>query len=146
MPLGVNPQLYGQLPSITTPPPMPPVGPMGGEGGGQDLSQLMAMMSQMGDGLGAASGGMGQLTPFLAGIGAQNFLAQITKFLKTITTIGTRGDKSVRVPMQANVGPMDQMAMQRLRTQQAGPPPGAMPHPGPASLPIGMPPMGPGGF
>lgn len=79
---------------------------------------------------------MDMIMPFLAGSGFQNILGSITKFMKILTTTGERSDKSVRVPMQGNAGPMDTMAAQQLMAQRGMPGPGAMPPVGPANLPI----------
>ena len=104
------------------------------------------LMALLGGGGGAPGGQspLSALMPMMAGIGLQQMLGQITKFLKTISTVGARGDKSTRVPMQGNVGPMDQMMMrQQMAQQMAGPQ--AMPAAGPAQLPMARPPMIPMG-
>ena len=132
------------------PPPMPPQGmgglPMGPPGmGGGASPGMAALLARMGQGAplpqppGPPGGSpMDQIMPFLAGSGFQNILAQITKFMKIMTTVGERGDKSVRVPMQGNAGPMDQAAAQMAQARAAMPLPGAMPSQGPAGLPIGL--------
>ena|SRR3990167_8309801 len=126
--------------------PMMPPGmgapPMGPSGMGGPPPGLAALLGGMGQGAlpqppGPPGGSpMDQLMPFLAGSGFQNILAQITKFMKIMTTVGERGDKSVRVPMQGNTGPLDNAAMQMAQARAAMPPPGAMPMSGPANLPI----------
>ena len=135
-------------------PPMPPMGggtPPPGGGGGMPPAGLLALLGGGGQGApGAMPGGsaspLSALMPMLAGVGLQQMLAQITKFMKTISTVGTRGDKSTRVPMQANIGPMDQMAMrQQMAQQQMAQAPQAMPAAGPAQMPLTRPPMIPMG-
>lgn len=139
--------------------PMPPPGMMGaggppglpmsppGAGTGGPPPGIAALLSGLGRGAlpqppGAPGGNpMDKIMPFLAGSGFQNILGTITKFLKIMSTTGERADKSVRVPMQGNAGPMDQMAAQQMMARQAMPGPGAMPPSGPANLPMRIGPM-----
>lgn len=131
-------------------PPMPPPGMggppmMGPPGMGGPPPGMAGLLARMGQGSplpqppGPPGGSpMEQIMPFLAGSGFQNILAQITKFMKIMTTVGERSDKSVRVPMQGNAGPMDNAAAQMAQARAAMPPPGAMPPQGPAGLPMPM--------
>ena len=121
------------------PPPggmMPPPG-IGGPPPG--LAGLMASMGQAGlpqpPGL-PGKNPMDMIMPFLAGSGFQNILGSITKFMKIMSTTGERADKSVRVPMQGNAGPMDTMAAQQMLAQRAMPGPAALPPSGPANMPV----------
>jgi hypothetical protein len=79
---------------------------------------------------------MDKIMPFLAGSGFQNILGTITKFMKIMSTTGERADKSVRVPMAGNSGPMDDIAAQQMAARQMMPAPGGMPMAGPANLPV----------
>lgn len=118
--------------------PMPPPG----AGAGQPPPGIAAMLAGLGQGGLPQPPGMpgknpmDQIMPFLAGSGFQNILGTITKFMKIMSTTGERSDKSVRVPMQGNVGEMDRMAAQQMMARQAMPSPGGMPPMGPANLPV----------
>lgn len=127
-------------PGMSGLPGMPPATPS--PGGGNPLLALLASMQGGGLPPPPASppqnGGMDKLMPFMAGAGFQGILGQITKFLKIISTVGTREDKSTRVPMQGNIGQMDRTAMQMAQMRQGMPGPGVMPQQGPANLPMPM--------
>jgi hypothetical protein len=84
---------------------------------------------------------MDKVMSMAAGAGINTMLQTFTKFMKIMSTTGERADKSVRVPMQGNAGPMDQMAAQQMMARQAMPGPGAMPQSGPANLPMRIGPM-----
>jgi len=122
------------------PPGMPPQG--GPPPGGPSLAALLPLLQQaQGPQAGPPMGGgrgLEGLMPFAAGIGFQSLLQNITKFIKTMTSVGARQEKPGRVPMQGAAGPMDQMAARQLMAQQQAPP---MPPQGPANIPLGMPPM-----
>lgn len=144
MPDGMLPQ--GPMPSTGG-------GASPGTGGGMPPAGLLALLGGQGA-LGGIQGApmpggaspLSALMPMMAGIGFQQMLAQITKFMKTISTVGTRGEKSTRVPMQANVGQLDQLAMRQQLAQQAmAQAPQGLPAAGPAQLPIARPPMLPMG-
>lgn len=169
------PGMGGGLPGMGGPSPgMPPMGPGGGmppglpmpgrppappgappaapPGGGNPITAL----GQMGGP--AAAGGnaqTSQLMSMLAGIGLQNMMQSLSKFMKTMTTVGTRQDKPVRVqPGQAGTSPSDGLAAQGMPPNMAsqlplalmgaqsamggGGAPGGMPGAGGQARPLGM--------
>ena len=122
--------------------PMPPPPQAPGMGMGGPPPGLAAMLAGLGQGglpqPPSAPGGnpMDKITTMAAGAGINTLLQTFTKFMKIMSTTGERSEKSVRVPMQGNQGPMDAAAQQMMMAQQGMPGPGAMPMNGPANLPV----------
>lgn len=132
------------------PPGMPPPGmgmPPPGAGMGGPPPGLLAMLSGLGQGglpqpPGTPSANpMGKMADMAAGAGLNTLMATFTKLMKIMSTTGGRSEKSVRVPMAGNSGPMDEMASQQMAARQGMPGPGAMPLQGPANLPMRIGPM-----
>ena len=136
--------------------PMPPPGMMGMGGppgppgmspGGPPPGGIASLVARLGQGglpqPPSTPGGnpMDKVMSMAAGAGINTMLQTFTKFMKIMSTTGERSEKSVRVPMQGNAGPMDQMAAQQMMARQAMPGPGAMPPSGPANLPMRIGPM-----
>lgn len=134
--------------------PMPPPGMMGvgappglpmpppGMGMGGPPLGIATMLSGLGQGglpqpPGAPGGNpMDKITTMAAGAGINALLQTFTKFMKIMSTTGERSDKSVRVPMGSNQGPMDNAVQQMMQARQGMPGPGALPMQGPANLPV----------
>lgn len=51
-----------------------------------------------------------QLLSMLAGVGLQNILSTLSKFMKTASTVGMRQEKPVRIGPGGQAGPADMMA------------------------------------
>lgn len=113
----------GMPPRPPGPPPVPPPGPGGLASQGADPQKTQMLMSM------------------LAGIGMQNILSTLSKFMKTATTVGVRQEKPVRI-QDGMSGPGDQMASKGMPANTAG----LMPLIGAAMQGQGAPPVAPPGF